>query len=231
FDYLLDKDKEYIATFAFGYQTDTLDLEGKTELYSDVIPSEEDLIVAAGKLTGEIMQIPPSFSAKCVDGKRSYQLARKGKPVELPPKKVFISSIEILEKISHNEYAFKIKCKGGTYIRSIARDVAAECGTCATMTSLIRTASGVFRAEDSIKAEDFINAHDKEAFLIRPDEVVDFPKIFLDAIRAERLFNGLSDDFVYTDGTYRVYSPDGFYGVGEMKNAKLKVKAYLRDNG
>ena len=118
FDYLLDKKKEYVATVAFGYMTDTLDLEGKTVLTSEVIPTEEQVKAACEKLVGEIMQVPPIFSAKCVNGKRSYELARKGVAVELPPKKVIISKVEVIEKTAENEYKIKIVCGGGTYIRA-----------------------------------------------------------------------------------------------------------------
>lgn len=229
FDYLLDKKKEYVATVAFGYMTDTLDLEGKTVLTSEVIPTEEQVKNACEKLVGEIMQVPPIFSAKCVNGKRSYELARKGVAVELPPKKVVISDIEVIGKKAENEYKIKIVCGGGTYIRSVARDLGYECGSCATMTSLVRTASGVFKIENSIKAEDFINAEKKQSLLIPADNAVDFPVIVLNEEQTKRLFNGLYDEYDYSDGVYRVYSPKGFYGVGEVKNGKIKVKAYVGD--
>lgn len=229
FDYLLDKKKEYVATVAFGYMTDTLDLEGKTVLTSGVIPTEEQVKNACEKLVGEIMQVPPIFSAKCVNGKRSYELARKGVAVELPPKKVVISDIEVIGKTAENEYKIKIVCGGGTYIRSVARDLGYECGSCATMTSLVRTASGVFKIENSIKAEDFINAEKKQSLLISADNAVDFPVIVLNEEQTKRLFNGLYDEYDYSDGVYRVYSPKGFYGVGEVKNGKIKVKAYVGD--
>jgi len=228
FDYLLDKEKVYVATFAFGYRTDTLDLEGKIEEESNVIPTFLEVVEQSKKLIGEIMQIPPVYSAKCVNGKRSYELARKGQTVELPPKKVTIKNITVLEQISNTEFKLKIECKGGTYIRSIARDLGVLCGSCATMTALERVQSGIFTIENSVKAEDFVKAEDKQSFLIAPDKVVDYPIINLNEKEAERLFNGLYDVFEYPDGTYSVYAPDGFYGVGDLKSGKLKVKAYLK---
>lgn len=228
FDYLLDKKKVYVATFAFGYQTDTLDLEGKIEKTCDFLPTLERVVAESKKLVGDIMQVPPAYSAKCVNGKRSYELARKGQIVELPPKKVTINSIEIIEQLSDSEFRVKIDCKGGTYIRSIARDLGILCSSCATMTALERVESGIFTVENSVNAQDFVNSTDKNSFLIPPQEVVDFPIITLNAKQTERLFNGLYDVFDYENGTYRVFCPDGFYGVGEMKDGKLKVKAYLR---
>ena len=230
FDYLLDKNKEYVATVAFGFSTDSYDLEGEITQRSDVLPSDAELEAACKKLTGDIMQIPPIYSAKCVNGKRSYELARKGVAVELPPKKVTVKSIRVLDKISESEYKIKIVCGGGTYIRAIARDLGLLCGTVATMTSLTRTASGIFRIENSVTAEEFTSAAYKSALLVPPDEVIDYPIIRLDERQTERLYNGLYDVYDYPDGIYKVYSPTAFYGVGEVKNGKIKVKAYLRDN-
>lgn len=230
FDYLLDKNKEYVATVAFGFSTDSYDLEGEITQRSDVLPSDAELEAACKKLTGDIMQIPPIYSAKCVNGKRSYELARKGVAVELPPKKVTVKSIRVLDKISESEYKIKIVCGGGTYIRAIARDLGLLCGTVATMTSLTRTASGIFRIENSVTAEEFTSAAYKSALLVPPDEVIDYPIIRLDERQTERLYNGLYDVYDYPDGIYKVYSPTAFYGVGEVKNGKIKIKAYLRDN-
>ena len=229
FDYLLDKDKTYVATFAFGYETDTLDLEGEVVKRSDKIPSESELKEKSVKLVGEIMQVPPVFSAKCVNGKRSYQLARKGEEFELPPKKVTINSIDVIEKVSDNEYKFKISCKGGTYIRSIVRDIAALCNTVGTMTDLVRTQSGVFAIENSVKVDDFLASENKEKFLIAPESVVFYPEIRLNERETVRLFNGLYDIFPYPDGLYKIFSPEGFYGIGEVINGKIKTKAYIRD--
>lgn len=230
FDYLLDKKKEYVATVDFGYMTDTLDLEGKVVQKSDVLPSFDEVVSACSALTGEVMQKPPSYSAKCVNGKRSYELARKGEIVDLPPKKVIIDEIEVVEKISDERYKIRIVCGGGTYIRSIARDLGYACNSCATMTSLIRTASGVFRIEDSVKAEDFVSSDNKRSFLIAPEDTVNYPSILLDEKQTTRLFNGLYDVYPYEDGTYKVFCPSGFYGIGEVSGGKIKVKAYLRDN-
>ena len=228
FDYLLDKKKVYVAHFTFGYQTDTLDLEGKVEKTCDFIPDIDRVKAESQKLVGEIMQIPPVYSAKCVNGKRSYELARKGEKVDLPPKKVVINKIDVLEQISNAEYRVIIECKGGTYIRSIARDLGELCSSCATMTALERVESGVFTVENSVLAEDFIKAEDKASFLIPPQDVVDYPIITLNEKQTERLFNGLYDIYDYPDGIYKVFCPDGFYGVGDMRGGKLKVKAYVR---
>lgn len=231
FDYLLDKKKEYIADIEFGYSTDTFDLEGKVVEKSDILPDEHIVQAACDKMIGEIMQVPPAFSAKCIDGKRSYELARKGQILELPPKRVVIDEIKILKRISESKYSVKIICGGGTYIRSIARDLGKACGSCATMTSLVRSASGIFRIENSITVDEFKDTTYKAALLIPPEYVIDYPEIRLNKVQAERLFNGLYDVYNFADGLYKVFEPNSFYGVGEVKNGKIKVKAYIRDNG
>ncbi len=230
FDYLLDKSKTYVADFAFGYETDTLDLEGKVIRTSPVIPTEEEIAKVLPSLCGDVDQIPPLFSAKCVNGKRGYELARKGKEFTLPPKRVHIEKIELLGRTEENKYRFLIVCGGGTYIRSIARDIGEALGSCATMTDLVRRSSGIFDIDSSVTAERFANAEDKKSLLIPPDEVVSFPKLELTEREAERLFNGLYDRFSFPDGIYRVYEPNAFYGVGILTDGKLKVKAYIRDN-
>lgn len=230
FDFLLDKSKTYVADFAFGYETDTLDLEGKVIRTSPVIPTEEEIARVLPSLCGDVDQIPPLFSAKCVNGKRGYELARKGKEFTLPPKRVRIEKIELLGRTEENKYRFLIVCGGGTYIRSIARDIGEALGSCATMTDLVRRSSGIFDMDSSVTAERFANAEDKKALLIPPDEVVSFPKLELTEREAERLFNGLYDRFSFPDGIYRVYEPNAFYGVGILTDGKLKVKAYIRDN-
>ena len=195
-----------------------------------MIPTEEEIARVLPSLCGDVDQIPPLFSAKCVNGKRGYELARKGKEFTLPPKRVHIEKIELLGRTEENKYRFLIVCGGGTYIRSIARDIGEALGSCATMTDLVRRSSGIFDIDSSVTAERFANAEDKKSLLIPPDEVVSFPKIELTEREAERLFNGLYDRFSFPDGIYRVYEPNAFYGVGILTDGKLKVKAYIRDN-
>ena len=123
FPYLLDKNKVYRANFLFGTLTDTLDTTGKIEKTTDSIPSETEIKNALVNFTGDIDQMPPKFSSKCVQGKRGYELARAGKDFELKTKRVRIDNIEYTGKISEKEFSFRITCGGGTYIRSLARDM------------------------------------------------------------------------------------------------------------
>jgi tRNA pseudouridine55 synthase len=150
FDYLLDKEKTYVAEFTFGYITDTLDSTGTTEKTTDFIPSIDDIKQKCNDFVGEIDQIPPKYSAKSIGGKRGYELARSGVDFELAPKKVTVISFDLVEQINDVTYKFVIKCKGGTYIRSLCRDLALSLGSLAVMSKLDRVGAGVFSYENAI---------------------------------------------------------------------------------
>lgn len=239
FDCLLDKKKVYVAEFTFGTETDTLDLEGKPVFTGGKIPSKAEIIDLLPHFCGNIQQIPPAFSAKCVDGKKSYKLARKGIAVELNPKEVTVYSIEVLsdddggEKNNNGIFRFKIECGGGTYIRSLARDVGRAAGSYATMTGLERVACGYFTKENSVTLQQIENAKDISELLIKSDEVLDFPKLYLDKVKATRLLNGLRDEYAENDGDYLVYAEtengeNEFWGVGHISQKILIIKPYVR---
>ena len=118
FDYFLSKKKKYVATFVFGCDSDTLDTTGAVIETGAKIPSLCEIEAVVPYLTGEVLQIPPKYSAKSICGKRGYQLAREGVDFTLPPKKVNIYSIRVLDKVTENSYSFEIECGGGAYIRS-----------------------------------------------------------------------------------------------------------------
>lgn len=229
FDILLNKEKTYVATFDFAYTTPSLDLETEPNRYSESLPSEEDINKVIPDLIGEVEQIPPSYSAKFIDGKRSYKLARKGVAVELPPKKVTIYSIKLLEKVTDSAFKFEIRCGGGTYIRSIVRDMAAALRCVGVMTNLTRVKSGEFDISNSITLEDFLDSKEPSKYLIKPETVLDYPTVTLDKTQSKRLLDGLKDVYDLPCGLYKVFSLDEFWGVGEVVGGILKMKVYVRD--
>ena len=230
FDFLLDKTKVYIAEFTFGYQTDTLDRGGEVIKSGGKIPTLEEIKKVIPSLVGKVMQVPPSFSAKNVGGQRSYALARKGIEVELKPKQVEIDGIEVLSQ-NDSSFTLEITCKGGTYIRSICRDMAIALNTFATMTKLKRTKSGSFTIDNSVTENDVLNIKDIQDLLIKPDTVLTFEKVYLDKYQTAEQLNGRPYDIELIDGTYSVYDYAGrFLGVGIYQNNTLKIKAYIKDN-
>lgn len=228
FPFLLDKRKSYLADFDFSFTTPSLDLETEPYLTTDKKASEQEILSVLPSLIGEVMQIPPAYSAKCVDGKRSYKLARRGVEVELQPKKVRIDDIRLVDRLSETCFRFEIDCRGGTYIRSIARDLGAALSLPATMTNLVRTRSGIFTIENSFSLDE-IEQKGLSSCLVEADKTIFYPSLTLSVEKEKRLLNGLYDDFSLENGLYKVYGESGFLGVGEITEQKLKMKAYVRD--
>ena len=147
-------EKEYTGTFTLGAQTPTYDLESKPENFKPVEVSEEEIYAATKKFTGTIMQVPPIHSAIKKEGKRVYELARKGKEVVLDARPVTISSFEITN-IDLPVVSFKVVCSTGTYIRSLANDFGEVLGTGAYLSSLCRTRIGAFNLKGALTPEEF----------------------------------------------------------------------------
>lgn len=228
FQYLLDKEKTYIARFIFGYTTDTLDITGKVVEQSQKIPTLDDINDVLDDFIGDIFQIPPKYSAKCIDGKRGYELARKGIDFSLEAKKVTILDIKCLGQTDENEFEFKIDCKGGTYIRSLARDIAERLNTLGVMSKLTRTKCGIFTMENGVNAKEIFNLSDIEKYVIPADMAVNFEKINLTGVQAQKILDGVYENYGFSDGTYRVYNQGSFIGVGVVENGVLRIKSYVR---
>ena len=231
FDYFLDKKKEYVAEFTFGMDSDTLDCTG-TLIEGGRIPDEQEIKQVLPTFFGDIMQVPPKYSAKNVNGKRGYELARAGVEFELAAKKVHIYGMDLLGKSEdkENTYRVKIVCGGGTYIRSLGRDIAAALGTKAVMSSLLRTQSGVFTLEKAIPfslLEKDPPIEELERYLIPTESVLPFDVLSLDNKQAERLYNGQRIAVEEVDGLYKIYKDGSFYGIGEVLNGLAKAKTKL----
>lgn len=227
FDYFLSKNKTYIAVFKFGVNSDTLDTTGTVTSTGGKIPSAEEIESVLSEFCGEIEQLPPKYSAKCINGKRGYQLARDGVEFELAPKKVTIHSIKLVDKISDDEYSFEIECGGGTYIRSIARDLGARLQTSAIMSALIRSKSGLFTIENSVCTNDLTTQNFSD-YIIKTEDVLSFDSIYPSESEAKKLLNGLTIACNRADGIYKFFDADGsFYGLAEVKQNVLKVRTKL----
>ena len=228
FDYLLTKQKTYVTKVKFGVLTDTLDVTGKIVKETSVVPTKSIIQSVLKNFVGEIDQVPPAYSAKCINGKRGYELARRGVEFTLKPKKVIIDDLTLLEETGENEFSFKIDCRGGTYIRSLARDIGEAVGSLGTMSYLRRTACGIFNEENGVTVEEFKSSANPEKYLIAPDIALDFPKINLTEMEAKKIINGVFDNLGIPSGLYRVYDRDNFLGVGESYEGVLKINAYVR---
>lgn len=153
---MLDSDKCYDFTIAFGAETDSLDLEGTVIATSDVRPTMEEITDVLPTFTGAIAQIPPAFSALKVDGKRAYDLARAGEGVILESRQVTIRDLSIrrpCEGATVGEVTLTAQVSKGTYIRSLARDIAHALGTVGHVSMLRRTKAGPFRLDQAISLD------------------------------------------------------------------------------
>ncbi len=156
---MLDASKIYDFTITFGTQTDTLDLEGKVIATSDVLPTVAEIEVVLGRFTGPIDQVPPAYSALKVDGKRAYDLARAGESVVLASRSVVIHMLTLCpepvveKKDAVCEITLSASVSKGTYIRSLARDIAMALGTVGHVTMLRRTKAGPFTIAQAISLD------------------------------------------------------------------------------
>ena len=231
FDYFLEKEKEYVAEFTFGVDSDTLDSTGNL-VYGGHVPTESEISAVLPTFFGDIMQIPPKYSAKNVNGKRGYELARAGVEFELAPKKVHIYGMELLGKSEdkENTYRIKIRCGGGTYIRSLARDIAAALGTKAVMSSLLRTQSGCFYLDKAIPfslLESDPPIEELEKYLIPTASVLPFEDLLLNEKQTVKILQGQQVRVEQANGLYKLYDGENFYGIAEVVNGLAKAKTKL----
>lgn len=154
--YILDGTKAYRFEVKWGEARSTEDREGEITATSPQRPVRQDIEQAIPFFTGKIEQIPPAYSALKVDGKRAYTLAREGKEVILAPRQVEIHSLTLLDASLHSA-TFEVVCSKGTYVRSLARDIALHLGTCGHVISLRRIMAGPFHEKNAILLASFLD--------------------------------------------------------------------------
>lgn len=171
-DYAHLHDKTYVGEFRLGQWSDTEDIEGNVVVEeSPRIPTREELEGLLPRFVGEISQRPPAYSALKVGGERAYDLARQGKAVELASRMIEVHSIKLL-KFEYPDLQMEITCGSGTYIRSLGRDIAEVAGTCAVMTSLVRTRIGPWHLQNAKRLEELDNLTAIKESLLPAKEVV-----------------------------------------------------------
>ena len=143
--------KVYEATIRFGAETDTDDVTGETT-HNAPPPSDAQVGEGIARLTGELLQTPPNYSAKQVEGTRAYAAARRGAPLELAPSRVTVHAWDVIGR-EGNDLRVRITCGGGTYIRALARDLGRLAGSVAHLVELRRTRAGVFTVNDAVSLE------------------------------------------------------------------------------
>jgi tRNA pseudouridine55 synthase len=221
--YLLDGDKEYEFTARFGARTATGDLEGEVV---ETAPIPEDLTERLGDLlprfTGPLQQVPPMYSALKRDGQPLYKLARQGIEVVREPREIRILALQMLE-CGNGEGRFRVRCSKGTYVRTLAEDLARAAGTCAHLGYLRRTGVAPFESLPMHRLED-IQANPGSIPLLPPDAALPhLPGVQLDGAATDRLRMGQTVPLPEGDpareqpGLARVYGPGAcFLGIGEI---------------
>ncbi len=183
-EWVMDHEKEYRAILVLGVETDTQDLTGSVlRTYDGPFPCEDEIRQAVLSFAGGYEQLPPMYSAKQVNGKRLYELAREGKVVER--KKVFVSIPAItVERIDLPEVTIDVRCSKGTYIRTLCHDIGKKLGPGASMKELTRTSAGGFSIDDAITLSQ-IEAIASEGRI--SEKIVPVEELFLDCLRVRTL--------------------------------------------
>lgn len=225
FDYFLNKDKVYKTVFKFGYTTTTLDLEGEVTNKNDKAVTLDELNQVLCNFIGKQNQMPPIYSAKKINGKKAYQLARNGvDEINLKPKEIEVYSIDIIKHLDFNTFEFNIHCSSGTYIRSLCRDIANSLTTYGVMLSIQRTKCGNFSIDNAYTLDDIKNGKFQ---IISLDSIFDYSSVNLSQSQSERLLNGVLISFIAKDGLYKAYLNDEFLGITEVKDNFMKFKLRL----
>lgn len=247
-EFLTDKDKEYEAVIHLGIITDTLDMSGRVLERNDTNVTEEQFTECVNEFVGDIMQIPPMYSAIKINGKKLYDIARKGIEVEREPRPVHINNIDVISYDKVNMQArIRTTVSKGTYIRSLCDDIGKKLGCGACMGELIRTRSGIFELEDAVSLAQISDMKDNgqlSDMLIHIDDVFNMPckKTLPEYDKRIRNGNDVSDDMLldlYPDaGSYRflitgkqdicIYQSDGSFTAVYRYNDELGIYRPLK---
>ena len=238
---LPDTDKSYEASFRFGEARDTGDVTGALLNTDDTPVSLDALKAALPRFTGDILQVPPMYSAVSVNGQRLYKLARQGVEIEREARPVHVASLELLE-YDENTRAGRIAvtCSKGTYIRTLIEDIAAALSTCGVMTALRRTAACGFTLADAVSLDALKALKESGDFsaVLRPVEKLfsALPAVQVTPAQGQRYLNGGALDFARCRAP-RIAMPEGaqlsiycegrFLGLARLENGELRyVKSF-----
>jgi tRNA pseudouridine55 synthase len=238
--WFLNCDKCYTGIVKFGVETETLDPEGEI-VKECAIPSRKKIEAAIPQFIGNIMQAPPAYSSIHIDGKRAYQLAREGADVEMKTRPIEIYDFQ-LEKYENGEGTIKVVCSKGTYIRSLARDLAHAADSCAHLVYLNRTSIAGFLLEQAVNPSTENDPHESIRNAVKPVDtsmfdLLNIPHISVDDKTADSLINGrplnqiININIKGTVPNLAIFRQDGsFVGIIERKNDSWKYGYMYANN-
>ncbi|MBO9476468.1 tRNA pseudouridine(55) synthase TruB [Shimia sp. R11_0] len=236
--YITDALKAYTFTVRLGQATNTDDAEGEIIAQSESRPSDEEIKAALGQFVGDIMQVPPKFSAVKIDGERAYKLARDGEDVELAARPLWVEELLMIEREDDDHVTLEMTCGKGGYVRSIARDLGAALGCHGHVRELRRIWSGPFDASEGLsieKIDEMAKQPDLDTHL-RPleDGLADLPEVKATPEGTVRLRNGnpgmvLAHDIEYGEECWASYEGEavavGTFKAGELHPSRVFVKS------
>ena len=202
-------EKTYETVLRLGITTDTEDMTGTVLTEENVSFTEEQLQETLAAFRGEILQVPPMYSALKVNGQKLCDLARKGKTVERQPRPITIHELTLVER-GENTLRLRVRCSKGTYIRTLCKDIGEKLGCGGCMESLRRVAAGEYTVDEAVPLQTLLDTEEPEKYLRDVDTMFrNYPAVTLTANQETRCRNGNAFSVSLAPGAYRAYSQDG----------------------
>ena len=222
-------EKAYETTLRLGLTTDTEDVTGTVLEQRQVEVTEEAFLQILDRFRGEILQVPPMYSALKVDGQKLCDLARKGKEVKRKPRPITIHELTCL-RFDGETARLRVRCSKGTYIRTLCKDIgqALGCGGC--MEALRRVRAGEYAIEEAVPLQELLDTAEPEKYLRTVDTMFrDLPSVTLTLNQEKRCRNGNSFSIALEDGKYRAYSQSGeFLMLAQVENGVMStIKSFF----
>lgn len=239
FDYIMEKDKEYLAEITLGAETDTQDADGAVIHRGD--PSgigDREVESALGQFRGSILQQPPMYSALVHEGRKLYKMARSGETIEREHRQIEMHGLSIVERTGEASWLLRVNCSKGTYVRTLCADIGRALGCYGYLSYLLRTASGVFTLENTVTLEelsDLAKAHrDHETLLPMDYPLVHLPRADFPLNGSAGLLNGMTVPYggepaeamrLYVGGTFvAIAVAGGIAGEGCLRVRTMLVQ-------
>lgn len=225
-EYVTEGEKEYVAQLLLGVVTDTQDVTGQVlaQAAPDALPSGEEVAAVLGRFTGAIRQVPPMYSAVKIQGKKLYELARKGVEVERKPREITVHALELLDREAEDRYRLRVVCSKGTYIRTLCHDIGQVLGCGGCMADLRRTRVGQFTLENAVRVEELEGAGDLSRLLRPVERCFSEPSVTISGAALKRARNGNPFPLEQPPGRYKVFDQAGeFLLLGQCDGRECKI--------
>ena len=222
-------EKTYETVLRLGLTTDTEDITGTMLTEAPVSVIDEQIEAALAAFRGQIMQIPPMYSALKVNGQKLCDLARKGKTVERQPRPITIHELTLLER-TENTLRLRVRCSKGTYIRTLCKDIGEQLGCGGCMESLRRVSAGEYTIDEAVPLQELLDTDQPEKYLRDVDTMFrNYPAVTLTANQETRCRNGNPFSVKLAEGSYRAYSQTGeFLMLARVENGIMStIKSFF----